>query len=207
MKHLLNNLSDEEKNSIRKQHNGGMSVDTSRFKQLMESTLGDVKPLISEQNEPSFMQSIKNAYRDFFEGGDIDYNYIENSMTTKELADLIYASLQIGYLDRGKGPKETQKLFNRNMKPLPKDYGAPDFITDGDAEAPVEAAFLNMSKPLKKEGNCPECWKKYNEVVTLYKQRFNGDMMEDVKDSIDIYRKWHKKPINNIIKSWGSELD
>jgi hypothetical protein len=32
-------------------------------------------------------------------------------------------------------------------------------------------------------------------------------MMEDVKDSIDIYRKWHKKPINNIIKSWGSELD
>ena len=168
-----------------------------RFYNLMESTLGDVKPLISEQNEPSFMQSIKNAYRDFFEGGDIDYNYIENSMTTKELADLIYASLQ-------KSHSLSVLILG---KTVPKDYSAPEFITDGNAEAPVEAAFLNMSKPLKKEGNCPECWKKYNEVVTLYKQRFNGDMMEDVKDSIDIYRKWHKKPINNIIKSWGSELD
>ena len=178
-----------------------------RFYNLMESTLGDVKPLISEQNEPSFMQSIKNLYRDFVEGGDIDYNYIENSMTTKELADLIYASLHTGHLDRGKGPKETQKLFNRNMKPLPKDYGAPDFTIDGDAEAPVEAAFLNMSKPLKTEGNCPECWKKYTEVSNLYKQRFNRYMMKDVKDNIDIYKKYHKKSINAIIKSWGSELD
>ena len=27
-------------------------MDTNRFKELLESTLGDVKPLISEQNEP-----------------------------------------------------------------------------------------------------------------------------------------------------------
>jgi hypothetical protein len=51
MKHLLNNLSDEEKNNIREQHNGGMSVDTSRFKILVESTLGDSKPLINETKE------------------------------------------------------------------------------------------------------------------------------------------------------------
>ena len=197
MKHLLNNLSDEEKNSIRKQHNGGMSVDTSRFKQLMESTLGDVKPLISEQNEPSFMQSIKNAYRDFFEGGDIDYNYIENSMTTKELADLIYASLQKSH----SLAVLIQQEFGKKM--VPKDYSAPEFITDGNAEAPVEAAFLNMSKPLKKEGYCPECWEKYTEVSNLYKQRFNRYMMKDVKDNIDIYKKYHKKSINAIIKSWG----
>ena len=182
---------------------GNINQYKKRFYNLMESTLGDVKPLISEQNEPSFMQSIKNLYRDVFEGGDVDYNYIENSMTTKELADLIYASLQTGYLDRGKGPKETQTPFNRNMKPLPKDYGAPDFIIDGDAEAPVEAAFLNMSKPLKKEGYCPECWEKYTEVSNLYKQRFNRYMMKDVKDNIDIYKKYHKKSINAIIKSWG----
>ena len=51
MKHLLNNLSDEEKNSIREQHNGGMLVDTSRFKLLVESTLGDSKPLINKTKE------------------------------------------------------------------------------------------------------------------------------------------------------------
>ena len=49
MKHLLNNLSQEEKNSIREQHEGGRSIDTSKFKKLVESTLGDVKPLINEQ--------------------------------------------------------------------------------------------------------------------------------------------------------------
>lgn len=49
MKHLLNNLSEIEKNSIKEQYEGGMMVDTSRFKKLLEATLGNVKPLISEQ--------------------------------------------------------------------------------------------------------------------------------------------------------------
>lgn len=49
MKHILNNLTEEEKNSIREQHNGGIMVDTSRFKTLMESSLGNVKPLLNEQ--------------------------------------------------------------------------------------------------------------------------------------------------------------
>ena len=49
MKHLLNNLSNEEKNRIREQYEGGMSVNTSKFKKLLESTSGNVKPLIMEQ--------------------------------------------------------------------------------------------------------------------------------------------------------------
>ena len=52
MKHLLNNLSEEEKNSIREQHEGGMKLDTSRFRTLLESKSGNVKPLV-EQDEPS----------------------------------------------------------------------------------------------------------------------------------------------------------
>jgi hypothetical protein len=48
MKHLLNNLSSEEKNRIRGQYEGGMSVDTSKFKTLSESKLGNAKPLINE---------------------------------------------------------------------------------------------------------------------------------------------------------------
>jgi hypothetical protein len=49
MKHLLNEMSFEERQSILEQHSGGKSIDTSKFKRLMESKLGDVKPLISEQ--------------------------------------------------------------------------------------------------------------------------------------------------------------
>ena len=51
MKHLLNNMSSEEKNNIREQHTGGIKIGTSRFKSLLESTLGDAKPLVNE-NDP-----------------------------------------------------------------------------------------------------------------------------------------------------------
>ena len=49
MKHLLNNLSEEEKNSIREQHTGGLKVMTENFSKLLNSKLGDSKPLVNEQ--------------------------------------------------------------------------------------------------------------------------------------------------------------
>jgi hypothetical protein len=50
MKHILNNISEEEKNAIREQHAGGMKLNTEKFKQLLETKQGDVKPLVSEQS-------------------------------------------------------------------------------------------------------------------------------------------------------------
>jgi hypothetical protein len=43
MKHILNDLSNEEKNSIREQHTGGMKVMTAK--------LGNAKPLVNEAEE------------------------------------------------------------------------------------------------------------------------------------------------------------
>jgi len=51
MKHLLNNLSEQEKNSIREQHEGGMKLDTSRFRTLLENKSGNVKPLVENEEE------------------------------------------------------------------------------------------------------------------------------------------------------------
>ena len=51
MKHLLNNLSEEEKNSIREQHEGGMRLETSRFRTLLEGKSGDVKPLVEQEDD------------------------------------------------------------------------------------------------------------------------------------------------------------
>ena len=48
MKHLLNDISSEEKKRILEQHQGGKTIDTSKFKRLLESQLGYVKPLVSE---------------------------------------------------------------------------------------------------------------------------------------------------------------
>ena len=49
MKHILNDLTEQEKNSIREQHTGGMKVMTESFSKLINSKLGDVKPLVNEQ--------------------------------------------------------------------------------------------------------------------------------------------------------------
>jgi hypothetical protein len=57
MKHILNNLSEQEKNSIREQHTGGMKVMTENFNKLINSKLGDSKPLVSEQ--PSVLNTDK----------------------------------------------------------------------------------------------------------------------------------------------------
>ena len=59
MKHILNNLSEEVKNNIREQHTGGMSVNTDRFKTLMESKLGNVKPIVSEEEKESWLSKRK----------------------------------------------------------------------------------------------------------------------------------------------------
>ena len=50
MKHILNNLTEEEKNSIREQHTGGMKVMTENFNKLLNSKLGDSKPLVNEDH-------------------------------------------------------------------------------------------------------------------------------------------------------------
>jgi len=49
MKHILNNLSEEEKNSIREQNTGGMKVMTENFSKLLNSKLGDAKPLVEDE--------------------------------------------------------------------------------------------------------------------------------------------------------------
>ena len=49
MKHILNEMNDEERNSIRSQYTGTLSVQTGKFKQLVENKLGNAKPLVSEQ--------------------------------------------------------------------------------------------------------------------------------------------------------------
>lgn len=51
MKHLLNDMSSEEKNSILEQHSGGFQIDTTKFKTLLETKLGDAKPLINEEED------------------------------------------------------------------------------------------------------------------------------------------------------------
>jgi hypothetical protein len=51
MKHLLNDLSEEEKNRIREQHTGGKKFIIENFKKLVDTRLGDAKPYLNEEEE------------------------------------------------------------------------------------------------------------------------------------------------------------
>ena len=44
MKHLMNDMSDEDKDKIRKQHDGGMKVDNKNFNKMVDKKLGHVDP-------------------------------------------------------------------------------------------------------------------------------------------------------------------
>lgn len=79
MKHLLNDLSDEEKNRIREQHSGGKKIVIENFNKLINTKLGDAKPYLNEEEE------VKGAPQRI-EGGDgIKYTYdIANISLTKE---------------------------------------------------------------------------------------------------------------------------
>ena len=51
MKHLLNDMTEAEKNKIREQHTGGMKVMTEKFSKLVETKLGDVKQIVTEEKK------------------------------------------------------------------------------------------------------------------------------------------------------------
>lgn len=52
MKNILKNMSQEEKQAILEQHKGGKTINTEKFSKLLESKLGDVKPLTEQTLKP-----------------------------------------------------------------------------------------------------------------------------------------------------------
>ena len=73
MKHLLNNLSEEEKNNIREQYTGGMKLAIDNFNKLVESKSGDAKPYLVEQGQSS--QNKKPGFIDNTFNGKVGYSF------------------------------------------------------------------------------------------------------------------------------------
>ena len=102
MKHLLNNLSEEEKNSIREQHTGGMKVMTENFSKLLNSKLGDSKPLVNEQQSQtptvSGAEMQKSINSNGFKGIQNAVKYcksrrIDDKHDNRRIEELIYQSV------------------------------------------------------------------------------------------------------------------
>jgi hypothetical protein len=97
MKHILNNISEEEKNAIREQHKGGMRVYNEKFKQLVETKQGDVKPYLTESAEAQSM--IDAAIQKFESGAKPDpkiQEKIKKCITSKQLTSLMFLTTSAG---------------------------------------------------------------------------------------------------------------
>jgi hypothetical protein len=77
MKHLLNNLTEEEKNSIREQHTGGMNVVNENFSKLINTKSGEVKTYLNEQSN-----STSRPTRDKIKSKETAIDFIINSLNS-----------------------------------------------------------------------------------------------------------------------------
>jgi hypothetical protein len=108
MKHILNNISEEEKNAIREQHTGGMKVITENFSKLTNSKLGDSKPLVNEQGA--------TGWKEEGEGGNIPEmtfdQFLMNQNWGKSTIPGDYFAIQNGFSGAqiifGKGGKKVK---------------------------------------------------------------------------------------------------
>ena len=93
MKHLLNNIPQEEKNRILEQHRGGKSIDTTRFKALLESSMGNVKPLIMEgptgSKKEGMCLTTNRSEQTLGDGSDANLVYDLSIVAPKTLQDKI----------------------------------------------------------------------------------------------------------------------
>ena len=80
-------MTEEEKNKIREQHTGGMKVMTENFSKLVNSKLGDSKPLVSEQTPYGFKEptSYKNSEVEVDQYDDTDFRSSKFNSEKREL--------------------------------------------------------------------------------------------------------------------------
>jgi hypothetical protein len=152
MKHILNNLSEEEKNAIREQHEGGMKVITENFSKLLNSKLGDVKPLVNEQTIASnvLSGSSQKAVKQVF---DSCRNAGQSPINTNKIVDRIYKAVQGIGTDEDSifaaltATKDFQ-TFCSAVKNYKTTYGT-DLYSDLDGDIDEETVWSQISRILR----------------------------------------------------------
>jgi len=105
-------MSEEEKNAIREQHVGGMKVITENFYKLLNSKLGNVKPLVSE----ALNLGVEPVYKQNYQPASVAFSFEENATTypsevTKYIVNEVSRKL--------KSTIPTLQTFNKNSQTIP----------------------------------------------------------------------------------------
>ena len=200
MKHLLNNLTEEEKNSIREQHTGGMNIVTENFSRLIKTKSGDVKTLVNE-DETSFGGKIKRGLRKVgsifnmnkFIAEDLLSDYVASGKITEEDRDQIMSEL-------------TERLSEIN--PYPYERNREGLVQDSVDRAVRIHLSNKENEPLVNEED--ESLGLPHPNKTVYKERFERKLSESIgevgRDSESIYHFLIGK-LNEVMDNWRMEKE
>lgn len=87
MKHILNDLSEEEKNRIREQHTGGKKIVIENFNKLVNTKLGDAKPFLNEQTEEANITKSIQCFLNKKMNAGLDVDGMTGPSTNKAIAN------------------------------------------------------------------------------------------------------------------------
>ena len=136
MKHILNDLTEIEKNSIREQHTGGMKVTTDNFSKLINSKSGEVKTIVTEQFDgETISTALVSCFQEHFETPNMTL-----PTSCEELAKEIMESKKLP-LDIGK--------FTACSSELSKSVGTDIFSTMGKLKDVGECIIKKAGSPVK----------------------------------------------------------
>ena len=191
MKHILNNLSEEEKNAIREQHAGGMKVMTENFSKLINAKLGDSKPLVEQPQVPppprpgvgrQTPQTTPPASQPSTQG--------ILGLTTYPLIQIINGS--------GTSDQKVKSLCNlcRNTKSQITSTG--NQLADKIRDA-VQGAGTDESKIIEVIRSLRD-FNEFCSMVKAYQSSYNADLYSDLDGDIDQESEWVQifRPIRDL---------
>jgi hypothetical protein len=136
MKHILNDLTEIEKNSIREQHTGGMKVTTDNFSRLINSKSGEVKTIVNEQVDGNTISTVLvSCFQEHFENPNMTL-----PTSCEELAKEIMESKKL--------PLDIAK-FTACSSELSKSVGTDIFSTMGKLKDVGECIIKKAGSPVK----------------------------------------------------------
>ena len=121
MKHLLNNLTESEKKGILDQYGSSLIVETSRFKKLMGTKLGDVKPLVEDRE--TLTKDFSREFKILFQNAGDFKMYYDRAMKGGDIDTIpVLTELQKRAITLKMGAERMMDIIEQ-LKTLTEDYG------------------------------------------------------------------------------------
>ena len=142
MKHLFNNISEEERQSILEQHSGGMKVMTENFNKMVNKKLGQVD-LYEQGQEPRPLEVLPGYRLDILTNDKVFQNW--TNISPNNLSSFAQTVLNTSSLTPN-GEEEARKVYFNVMDKLGKIATKYGDINRSSAQAAINQSVQDGAK-------------------------------------------------------------